>query len=520
MSESRNTGDKRDDAQVSDPPVWFLDNCVKTASQLSNQATRVVVRDGNNPDVGNAYIVDTSIYKDLQDFIEKSNGDSTTTLQQGCRFTKEALLLHFPEREIKDNGDVYDFLAAVVEKFSVDAGADLVYLCANDMTELSKAIKPLKADSARDGKSANDKDLDVSEKKDYIDNKKQDSEDEKGAGRETKNWFDGCLTGLSGIETDSLEDQALLNDWIASQYFLETNGTMSQESLSDWLLDWAVWEPDEVNSEKTSERNDKFVGNTARVVQGILQSLRIARNRMTPGALRKQPLEKDEPPLVIVISDIDHFFDGDKKGWRFKQLQTALKMKINRPGKHIVIGTSGSPPIEGCDCSKCRPVNKLFSSAAQCQICPTRSKKQESLFENERLRYRMDKNIRELQKEVLTLVPDSESALLVPYATWELPAGTQAGDLLRSRLLSDIERRKLANRLSKDLSVDHFKTLIQQMEQKSHIEKTWQDATDLELKVPTHAVQVVKLIKGDKDRFHLENRLLQCIVDPSKYPRV
>ncbi|KAI0969490.1 hypothetical protein F4678DRAFT_463272 [Xylaria arbuscula] len=128
---------------------------------------------------------------------------------------------------------------------------------------------------------------------------------------------------------------------------------------------------------------------------------------------------------------------------------------------------------------------------------------------------RLDSNIRALQKEVRRLVLVSESVLLVLYAPSELPAGTKAGDLLRGGLLSDIERRQIASRLSKDLSVGHLINLTRQMEQKKYVEKSWQDAIDSELKVPPHVVGAVKQTKEDDDRFKLENRLLKCIVDPS-----
>jgi len=90
-------------------------------------------------------------------------------------------------------------------------------------------------------------------------------------------------------------------------------------------------------------------------------------------------------------------------------------------------------------------MRKVLSSAAMCQICPIRSQKQQSLFEDANRRERLEKSIRALQKELQVLLTTSESAVLLRYARWELPTETEAGDLLRKRLLSSGEQAKMTS---------------------------------------------------------------------------
>ncbi|KAI3326176.1 hypothetical protein HD806DRAFT_532827 [Xylariaceae sp. AK1471] len=613
MGEADNTGKKGGELRISDPSAWFLDHCVKTSSQLANQPTRIVLQDGDDPDdapdvdADDAYVIDTCSYEDLQDFIEKPSKEGSTDLRRGCQFTKEVLFLHLPKQEKQDKVSGYDFLAAVVERFCLDAGADLVCLRACDLADLSEAIEPLeegepiqileedktsnlmtkealgeekkniggsekeleeklegdKEARERDGREVEGErsqvktataegfreerqeyqmgDEDIGDRRGFkkeggIDVRTGDLEDGEGKELESMDWFEGCLTALSGSETENREDQGLLNDWLAALSFFKIDRLMGQGPLADWLADWAQWKPDEGDEkeekdmgdegdmrDEEDEEDEEPMGNISRLVQGILQSPGVARNRKEAGATGKEIPEQEESPLVILIPDIDDFLKDDTAQMTLEHLQRGLKAKISRMGKHIIIGTNTSLPEPfsgGCNCSECREkigkaTEKFLSSATTCQICPTRSKKQQSLLEGGDLRYRLDKNIREIQKEVRRLLSAADSVPLVPYADWELPAGTEAGDLLRRRLLSSDERRKIAGRLSKDLSIDHLIKLIKRVERKIQIEKTWKDADYSKLEVPSHAAQAVRQIKGNANRFEFENRLLQCIVNPS-----
>lgn len=319
--------------------------------------------------------------------------------------------------------------------------------------------------------------------------------------------------------------------------------------MVDWLVDWAHWRPDKEDDDPSSddsdfgeehggankknngldkddEKDSQPAAHISRLVHGILQSPEAIRDRIAPCISGKQAPEQHKPPLVVLISNINEYFTNDMAQPTLEYLQSVLKMGITRLGKHIIIATDAAPPspppLSDCDCSQCqRKINpdtrKFLSSAAICQICPTRSQKLEYLFEDANRRDRLDMNIRAIPEKLKVLVPAAESALLLPYAHWELPTGTEAGDLLRKRVLSSDEQTKIAGRLSKDLSVDHLIISIKGIERRSRIEKRWKNPDEQKIKVPLHALQAVEQIKENTDKFKLENRLLHCIVDPSRY---
>jgi len=152
MGKSCATGYMEKGVRITDPPDWFIDHCVKTSSQLASQALRVAIRDAGdsdeelNPDVENTYVLDAYMYEDLRKFLDKPSGESATDPVRGCQFTNNALFLHLPKRENQDKIGECDFLSAVVERFALDAGADLVCLRAHDLADLSDAIKILRQD--------------------------------------------------------------------------------------------------------------------------------------------------------------------------------------------------------------------------------------------------------------------------------------------------------------------------------------------------------------------------------------
>ncbi|KAF7949440.1 uncharacterized protein EAE97_002949 [Botrytis byssoidea] len=143
-------------------PSWFMDNCVKTASELSQETRRVVILPPNPPNLtekvkdttsnGQAsqeerYELDSFLYDELFNLImpkektilpkqEAEGLESTFSSHKTPKFALDAVQLLLPGGFHAFLGQ--EFLAEVVKKFASDVQADLIELNIDDFRDLAE----------------------------------------------------------------------------------------------------------------------------------------------------------------------------------------------------------------------------------------------------------------------------------------------------------------------------------------------------------------------------------------------
>ncbi|KAL8911357.1 MAG: hypothetical protein Q9171_003451 [Xanthocarpia ochracea] len=130
-------------------PAWFLDNCVKTVQDLTECDIPLIVRDNATPGHGHnqgktesdalVYEIDPAVYEPLQRLFlpETTNtvdGQLSSSKAARC-FSKDYVHLSLPRKGQTSGGS--QFLAAVVNYFAKDAGADIITLTLDDIDVLA-----------------------------------------------------------------------------------------------------------------------------------------------------------------------------------------------------------------------------------------------------------------------------------------------------------------------------------------------------------------------------------------------
>lgn len=128
-------------------PSWFLDNCVKTAQELTNSDITLIIRENAMPDHdhnpgktdsdANVYEIDSAVYEPLKRLslpkILTKVDEHLPDPQSARCFSKDHVHLSLPGKQT--NGGSH-FLAAVVEYFARNAEADMITLALDDLEVL------------------------------------------------------------------------------------------------------------------------------------------------------------------------------------------------------------------------------------------------------------------------------------------------------------------------------------------------------------------------------------------------
>ena len=139
-----------DQADMDSPlPAWFLDNCVKTVQDLTECESPLIIREDATSGHGHnrgktgsdvlVYEIDSAVYEPLQRLLSPEvtntlDGQLAGSKPAGC-FSKDYVHLSLPKKCQTSDGS--QFLAAVVEYFAKDAGADIITLSLDDIDVLA-----------------------------------------------------------------------------------------------------------------------------------------------------------------------------------------------------------------------------------------------------------------------------------------------------------------------------------------------------------------------------------------------
>ena len=126
-------------------PQWFLENCVKTAEEISALKIPLIVREdafpanATTPEVDSTasgmYEIAAAVYEPLRETVNVS--DKHKTKSKGRKFfTNDAVHLRFPDTGQIAGGD--EFLTVVVEYLAQAIGADLITLRSEDLIDLAE----------------------------------------------------------------------------------------------------------------------------------------------------------------------------------------------------------------------------------------------------------------------------------------------------------------------------------------------------------------------------------------------
>ncbi|KAL8861152.1 MAG: hypothetical protein Q9178_002368 [Gyalolechia marmorata] len=139
-----------DQADMDSPlPAWFLDNCVKTMQDLIEGEIPLTIRENATPGHGHnrgetrsnalVYQIDPAVYEPLQRlFIPETTNtvDGQLSGSEAARcFSEDYVHLSLPRKRQTSGGS--QFLAAVVDHFAKDAGADIIRLGVDDIDILA-----------------------------------------------------------------------------------------------------------------------------------------------------------------------------------------------------------------------------------------------------------------------------------------------------------------------------------------------------------------------------------------------
>ncbi|KAF7922882.1 hypothetical protein EAE99_007074 [Botrytis elliptica] len=149
-------------------PSWFMDNCVKTAFELSQELRRIVILPPNPPNPtekvknttsnGQApqeerYELDYFLYDELFNLVmpkQKAEGlKSTFSSGKTPKFALDAVQLLLPGGFHAFLGQ--EFFSEVAKKFASDVQADLVELNIDDFRDLAEHFGKGKDSEHRDG---------------------------------------------------------------------------------------------------------------------------------------------------------------------------------------------------------------------------------------------------------------------------------------------------------------------------------------------------------------------------------
>ena len=125
-------------------PDWFLENCVKTASELSASKIHLTILNRATcdqstnqkitPSATRDYEVMSAVYELLQDIFIGPSDKRKIKRKGNNNFLYDAVHLRFPDKGQIRGGT--EFLATVVEHFAQSIGADLIWLGAEDIVDL------------------------------------------------------------------------------------------------------------------------------------------------------------------------------------------------------------------------------------------------------------------------------------------------------------------------------------------------------------------------------------------------
>ncbi|KAH8655324.1 P-loop containing nucleoside triphosphate hydrolase protein [Xylariales sp. PMI_506] len=127
-------------------PPWFLRDYVRTSNELKQSPPPLTIRgDGaHNPPISAAapvqqggYEMEAAFYESMSRIIRSTpQTTAASSTSNGTYFTRDAILLHYPNRSSWDNYG-WRFLTCVVEYFAMTLGADLVTLTLDNIKALA-----------------------------------------------------------------------------------------------------------------------------------------------------------------------------------------------------------------------------------------------------------------------------------------------------------------------------------------------------------------------------------------------
>ena len=129
-------------------PLWFLDNCVKTAQDLANSDVPLIIRENTMPghdhiqgktdSDASVYEINSAMYEPLQRLfspeIPNTVDEHLPDSHADRCFSKDRVHLSLPGKNETKGGS--QFLTAVVEYFARNAGADMITLALDDIEVL------------------------------------------------------------------------------------------------------------------------------------------------------------------------------------------------------------------------------------------------------------------------------------------------------------------------------------------------------------------------------------------------
>ena len=144
-------------------PAWFLKSSVRTAQDLLAGEDTLIVRDevqtgqGSKEEQGETtadiYEIDSSVYEPLFNVLlsrKTSSPDTITSrIESEKLFGHDAVHVRLPDMYQAKGGS--RFLAAVIEHFAKDAGADLITFELDDVDDLAEHFMLMKPKSQTEG---------------------------------------------------------------------------------------------------------------------------------------------------------------------------------------------------------------------------------------------------------------------------------------------------------------------------------------------------------------------------------
>ena len=446
-------------------PDWFLEHCVRCFEDLQGSEDSLVVRNDFRPEDNKldehrsnrsqSYQVGRSVWQPLL-AIHASCNENFTSSVPAKAFSHDAALIRFPDRHREDGGS--RFLNAVVERFALEAGADLVSLSIDEILDLPgySSQNPTRIDQR------------TAEALVQAPNIKRKQDPEKYPNVRTA----PLIVHIPDVHRmiDIRNEWAQLNDLRHALASFKGNAILLTTTSKAF-------------ASKSRSIIDPISDNIVKVRE-VLEDNCVLSNTVLP--VFKHYVSKYE----AYINDGSNF-------------ETAKRLEAFDAA---VLASTGSNPVKRAICMT------PFRSPGQRQLYES-DRRHEASVER--------RNIRLLQRVVRHMFPATQHVdLFRPFLKWTFLQDTRSATLLTTGRIGESEMYHLLSSVYDLLEVGDFEEAILQMGSRKDTTEGWcMDGEGIAnshrwSSFPARIQDVVRQIESEPKKYELEQQLLNQIVNP------